>query len=207
MHRWESTCRICACWRIRNASVISSIGRSSNGEFDCAVGFFEGVVNSALFHREVHPLVVENRSGASLSRTVLASAVFLELSDDVTNVCLSQPFVAVGENGEADDDVGVGKLGAARGNVLGDEGNGKKSARHGGWFRVGGERLEHRLVFRLEQSETDARDLGQNVRKNRLHPLAREIQKLDVRWSEHVVNFRSKRGAWRVGAENEFLDG
>ena len=75
---------------------------------------------------------------------------------DLLKVGAAQPLVTVGEHRQANDDVGVRKLGGGRGHVLTHKGDGELEARA---RHVRVERLHLLALACREQPEADAVDL------------------------------------------------
>ena len=112
--------------------------------------------------------------GAALDRAALELELLEERAHHLLEVVAAHALVPVGEDGEADDDVGVRVLGGGRGDVLAQEGHREQLAR-GGHVRL--------LLLRREQAVVDAVDLGEHLAHVRWRAGGRRLTRVGcARW-------------------------
>eukprot|EP00047_Mylnosiga_fluctuans_P003331 m.228581 g.228581 ORF g.228581 m.228581 type:complete len:1047 (-) comp11764_c0_seq1:9565-12705(-) len=118
----------------------------------------------------MQPALEEHRRGSAIARAHLALQVLLELSHKAIDVREAETLIAVRKDGQADEHVGVRKLGRAAGHILADERDGQQAP------RLGGAGVQARQVCGREDAVAYAVDLRQAVRQDASCPFTRQIQ-------------------------------
>ena len=107
-----------------------------------------------------------------ITRSDLARVVLLELRDDTTQVGLSHALVAIRQDRETDQHVGMRKLGRATRHILADE---RYRHHEAAVWRA---RIDERHVGRAQDAVRDAVDLCEYVWQQRARPVGGEVEQL-----------------------------